>query len=321
MRGSSPRPRRPIRAPTARSASSPAFPGSGSRLPAHRLQRRQRVRRLDRLPGPARAGGSVRPGGDQRVRAGRRPRGPGARRRPHLRAPAGPHPPADLGPQPDHLRRGPIPAAQLGDVDVNGIQSTGLLAQLKHFAFYNGQDQNTPSVVDERAAHELYLKPYEAAIARGGAELGDVLLREVPDRGRPGVAGVRVREHRSACRTCSRRSTGSRAGSGPTTAPRTPPRTSCAGSTRSSSATTSRPPRSSPLVDPASPTFDPAYARALDGAVARILYQYQRFGRLDDSSYPGTRRPTSSPAPRPDASTSRPASTWPAASPRRARSC
>ena len=41
-----------------------------------------------------------------------------------------------------------------------------------------------------------------------------------------------------------------------------------------------------PLVDPTSPTFDPAYARALDGAVARILYQYQRFGRLDDSNYP-----------------------------------
>ena len=51
----------------------------------------------------------------------------------------------------------PYLTSQLATADVRGIQSSGLLAQLKHFAFYNGQDQNTPSIVDERAAHELYL--------------------------------------------------------------------------------------------------------------------------------------------------------------------
>jgi beta-glucosidase len=54
-----------------------------------------------------------------------------------------------------------------------------------------------------------------------------------------------------------------------------------------------------PLVDPSAPTFDPAYARALDEAVARILYQYQRFGRLDDSSYPGWAKTHVRPAPAP----------------------
>jgi beta-glucosidase len=41
-----------------------------------------------------------------------------------------------------------------------------------------------------------------------------------------------------------------------------------------------------PLVDPASATYDKAYATALDEAIARILYQYQRFGLLDDTKYP-----------------------------------
>jgi beta-glucosidase len=54
-----------------------------------------------------------------------------------------------------------------------------------------------------------------------------------------------------------------------------------------------------PLVDPTSPTFDPAYAKALDEAVARILYQYQRFGRLDDGNYPSWAKTHVRPAPAP----------------------
>src|SRR4029453_4143771 len=63
----------------------------------------------------------------------------------------------------------PYLTSQLATADVRGIQSSGLLAQLKHFAFYNGQNQDTPSVVDERAAHELYLMAYEAALTDGAA--------------------------------------------------------------------------------------------------------------------------------------------------------
>jgi beta-glucosidase len=54
-----------------------------------------------------------------------------------------------------------------------------------------------------------------------------------------------------------------------------------------------------PLVDPTAPTFDPAYAGALDGAVTRILYQYQRFGRLDDRAYPAWAKTHVPPAPAP----------------------
>ena len=75
--------------------------------------------------------------------------------------------------------------------------------------------------------------------------------------------------------------------------------TSSAASIRSSSATISRPRRLKPLVDPSSPTFDPAYARALDRAVSLILYEYQRFGRLDDSSYPAWAKTHVRPAPTP----------------------
>jgi beta-glucosidase len=51
-----------------------------------------------------------------------------------------------------------------------------------------------------------------------------------------------------------------------------------------------------PLVDPSAKTYSADYARALDAAVARVLYQYERFGLLESPSGSSSHRQ----APRPD---------------------
>ena len=48
-----------------------------------------------------------------------------------------------------------------------------------------------------------------------------------------------------------------------------------------------------PLVDPSSPTYSFLYASALDTAVARVLYQFERFGLLDGGVGIAGPRPTS----------------------------
>jgi beta-glucosidase len=194
----------------------------------------------------------------------------------------------------------PYLTSQLATADVRGIQSSGLLAQLKHFAFYNGQDQDTPSIVDERAAHELYLKAYEAALTDGRAS--SVMCSYAKYQ----VAGVQQTpayacENAFGLQDVLRRQFGF---------------TGWVGSDYGASHATSdllggldqeflsnnlAPAALKPLVDPSSPTFDPAYAKALDGAVARILFQYQRFGRLDDSRYPAWAKTHVRPAPAPGA--------------------
>jgi len=45
--------------------------------------------------------------------------------------------------------------------EVNGIQGRGLMSQVKHFAFYNGQTMDFDTKVQDQASHELYLTPYE----------------------------------------------------------------------------------------------------------------------------------------------------------------
>jgi beta-glucosidase len=192
----------------------------------------------------------------------------------------------------------PYLTSQLATADVRGIQSSGLLAQLKHFAFYNGQDQNTPSIVDERAAHELYLGAYEAALTDGAAS--SVMCSYAKYQ----IAGLQ-QSPAYACENAFGLQDVLRAQFG---------FTGWVGSDYGASHATSdilggldqeflstnlAPAALKPLVDPSSPTFDPAYATALDAAVARILYQYQRFGRLDDSSYPNSAKTHVRPAPPP----------------------
>jgi beta-glucosidase len=192
----------------------------------------------------------------------------------------------------------PYLTSQLATADVAGIQASGLLAQLKHFAFYNGQDQNTPSVVDERAAHELYLEAYEAALTDGGAS--SVMCSYAKYR----VAGVQPTPAYACENTFGMQDVlrdqfgftgwiGSDYGASHATSDL------LVGLDQEFLSTNLAPAALKPLVDPSSPTFDPAYAQALDEAVARILFQYQRFGRLDDRSYPDWAKTGVPPAPAP----------------------
>jgi len=63
----------------------------------------------------------------------------------------------------DPLLNGAIAAAQ-----ITGIQSQGVMAQVKHLAAYNGADS---VLVDERTLHEIYLPAFEAAVKAGVASL------------------------------------------------------------------------------------------------------------------------------------------------------
>jgi beta-glucosidase len=62
----------------------------------------------------------------------------------------------------------PYLAGQLGAADVEGVQSTGTMAQIKHYAVYNQEtSRNTPAddaVVDERTMQEIYLSQFDAAL-------------------------------------------------------------------------------------------------------------------------------------------------------------
>jgi beta-glucosidase len=62
----------------------------------------------------------------------------------------------------------PLLNAQLGAAEVEGIESQGTMAQVKHFAAYNGADNVT---VDERTLHEIYLPAFEAAVQAGAASV------------------------------------------------------------------------------------------------------------------------------------------------------
>ncbi|HVQ17585.1 MAG TPA: glycoside hydrolase family 3 C-terminal domain-containing protein [Actinomycetes bacterium] len=179
----------------------------------------------------------------------------------------------------------PYLASQLGVTDVNAIQSTGLLAQIKHFAFYNGQDQDTPSLVQERAAHELYLKAYEATIrdaAPSSVMCSYAKYQVVPVQTTPDYACENTFGLHDVLRDAFNFKgwVGSDYGGSHATSDL------LAGLDQEFLSNSFAPAALKPLVDATSPTFDPRYAAALDGAVARILYQYQRFGRLDDSTYP-----------------------------------
>jgi beta-glucosidase len=52
---------------------------------------------------------------------------------------------------------------------IDGIQGAGTLSQMKHFAVYNGQNQNTNTQISDQALHQVYLTPYESGFVNAGA--------------------------------------------------------------------------------------------------------------------------------------------------------
>lgn len=67
----------------------------------------------------------------------------------------------------------PYLAGQLGAADIQGVQSQGVLAQVKHWVVYNQEtNRNTSSdnaVISDRTMNEIYMPQFDAAIQQGGA--------------------------------------------------------------------------------------------------------------------------------------------------------
>jgi beta-glucosidase len=66
------------------------------------------------------------------------------------------------------LSEDPLLTASLAAAEIAGIQSQGVMAQVKHLAGYNGADEAT---IDERTLHEIYLPAFEAAVKAGVASV------------------------------------------------------------------------------------------------------------------------------------------------------
>jgi beta-glucosidase len=66
------------------------------------------------------------------------------------------------------LGEDPFLMGTLAAGEVNGIQGTGLMSQIKHFAFYNGQPMDVPSDVQDQAAREMILPGYEYGTSGSG---------------------------------------------------------------------------------------------------------------------------------------------------------
>jgi beta-glucosidase len=218
----------------------------------------------------------------------------------------GPH--VDLARQPNWTRNNtaygedPFLSGELAIQEVEGIQSKGLMSQVKHFTLYNGQagagfgtpgEPPLPTVVDDQTAHELYLKAYEYPLTQGHASsvmasyqgfkivplqqsaawaADNALSLETILRGQWQFRGFVLSDYGAVHSVHSILSG----------LDQEYPGTGLGGLIPSYFATQLK-----PLVDPTSPSFSPAYAQALDNAVPYVLYAYERFGLLDCASPSG----------------------------------
>jgi beta-glucosidase len=62
----------------------------------------------------------------------------------------------------------PLLSSILSAAEISGIQSQGILAQVKHLAGYNGSENVS---IEERTLHEMYLPAFEAAVKAGVASI------------------------------------------------------------------------------------------------------------------------------------------------------
>jgi beta-glucosidase len=67
----------------------------------------------------------------------------------------------------------PLLTAKLGAADIEGLQSQGVMADVKHFVTYNQETYratpNDNTIVNQRALHEIYLPPFYSAITQAHA--------------------------------------------------------------------------------------------------------------------------------------------------------
>nr|WP_259465200.1 discoidin domain-containing protein [Streptomyces sp. TLI_171] len=65
----------------------------------------------------------------------------------------------------------PYLSGQIASADVQGMQSQGVMAEVKHVAAYNVEQPSAPGneIVDTRTLQEIYLPAFQTAIEKGGA--------------------------------------------------------------------------------------------------------------------------------------------------------
>ena len=87
-------------------------------------------------------------------------------------------PQTDLARQPNSIRNltatgeDPYLSQEMVAAQIEGMQGVGAMSQMKHFAVYNGQNQNANTDVQDQALHENYLTPYEGGFVKGQAAGG-----------------------------------------------------------------------------------------------------------------------------------------------------
>ena len=87
-------------------------------------------------------------------------------------------PQTDLARQPNWIRNltatgeDPYLSQQMVAAQIRGMQGVGAMSQMKHFAVYNGQNQNANTDVQDQALHQNYLTPYEGGFVEGRAAAG-----------------------------------------------------------------------------------------------------------------------------------------------------
>src|SRR4051794_14204469 len=84
-------------------------------------------------------------------------------------------PQTDLDRQPNWTRNltttgeDPFLSYELVAAQIHGMQGVGTMSQMKHFAVYNGQNQNLNTDIADQPLHENYLLPYEGGFVAGKA--------------------------------------------------------------------------------------------------------------------------------------------------------
>jgi beta-glucosidase len=73
----------------------------------------------------------------------------------------------------ESLGEDPYLTGQLAASEIQGVQSQGVLSQVKHLAVYNQEtNRNTPAdnaIVSDRAMQEIYLPAFQTSVQQGGA--------------------------------------------------------------------------------------------------------------------------------------------------------
>jgi beta-glucosidase len=183
----------------------------------------------------------------------------------------------------------PYLASELTAQEINGIQSTGLLSQVKHVSFYSGQSQSVPSLVGEQAAREIYLAPAEAAAKRAGvtsmmcsyATFQILGYEDKPDYAcsNAGMLNGIIKGEWNFPGWITTDYGGGKDISD-----------LLAGTDQEFLTTFLAQSALLPKIDTTSASYDPQYAAAARTSVARILYQYERFGLLDNDYIPASVR-------------------------------